>query len=84
LLGSKAFLRIYFALGGVSLSLSGILFLQLHELADEQSMAWKQCCQGAEISAAKHIDLDESILCGTEFFRQLQKGLVDLVESFQK
>jgi hypothetical protein len=34
------FLRIYFALGSVYFALCGILFLQLHGLADEQSMAW--------------------------------------------
>jgi hypothetical protein len=33
-------LWIYFALGGVYFALCGILFLQLHGLADEQSMAW--------------------------------------------
>jgi hypothetical protein len=38
--GSKVFLRIYFALGGLYFALSGILFLILHALADEQSMAW--------------------------------------------
>jgi hypothetical protein len=37
---SKVFLRIYFALGGVYFALGGILFLQLHALADEQSVAW--------------------------------------------
>jgi hypothetical protein len=35
------FLRIYFALGGVYFALGGILFLQLHALADEQSVAWQ-------------------------------------------
>jgi hypothetical protein len=34
------FLRIYFALGGVYFALCSILLLQLHGLADEQSMAW--------------------------------------------
>jgi hypothetical protein len=34
------FLRIYFALGGFYFALTGILFLMLHGLADEQSMAW--------------------------------------------
>jgi hypothetical protein len=46
--GSKVFLRIYFALGGVCFALGGILFLQLHGLADEQTMPGRQCCQGAE------------------------------------
>jgi hypothetical protein len=36
--GSKVFFRIYFALGGIYFALCGIL--QLHGLADEQSMAW--------------------------------------------
>jgi hypothetical protein len=38
--GSKMFLQIYFALSGTYLALCGSLFLQLHGLADEQSMAW--------------------------------------------
>jgi hypothetical protein len=38
--GSKVFLWIYFAQGGVYFTLRSIIFLQLHGLADEQSMAW--------------------------------------------
>jgi hypothetical protein len=37
---SKVFLRIYFALGDVYFALGCIFFLQLHGLADEQSVAW--------------------------------------------
>jgi hypothetical protein len=40
----------------------------------------RQCCRGAEISAAKQI----VILCGAAFYRQQQKGLVDLAEKFSK
>jgi hypothetical protein len=36
---SKVFLRIYFALGGAYFTLGGVFFLQLHGLADENSMA---------------------------------------------
>jgi hypothetical protein len=79
--GSKVFLRIYFALGGVYFALGGILFLPLHALAvaDEQSGHGRQCCQGDEISAAKHIDLYEEILCGAEFFSSFQNYLATLL-----
>jgi hypothetical protein len=36
---SKVFLRIYFSLGGAYFALGGVFFLQLHGLADENSMA---------------------------------------------
>jgi hypothetical protein len=35
---SKVFMRISFALGGAYFALGGILFLQLHGLADEHSL----------------------------------------------
>jgi hypothetical protein len=36
---SKVFLRIYFALSGAYFALGGVCFLQLHVLADENSIA---------------------------------------------
>jgi hypothetical protein len=36
---SKVFMRIYFALGGAYFALSGVFFLQLHGIADENSMS---------------------------------------------
>jgi hypothetical protein len=36
---SKVFLRISFALGGAYFALGGVCFLQLHALADENSIA---------------------------------------------
>jgi hypothetical protein len=36
--GSKSIYRCFIALGGLYFALGGILFLQLHALADEHSM----------------------------------------------
>jgi hypothetical protein len=59
--GSKVFLWIYFALGGVCFALGGILFLQLHGLADELSNLCLvgSVAKGLQISVAKRIDLYE-------------------------
>jgi hypothetical protein len=38
--GAKTFADVYFALGGAYFALGGVFFLQLHALADENSMPW--------------------------------------------
>jgi hypothetical protein len=42
----------------------------------------RQCCRGAEISAANLLTFMSKFYVGPNFFRQQQKAFVDLAESF--